>query len=297
MFETFQINQYTVECSLNERSIYLKITDKIALLAYEGTFDSDKGNLDMKDFRLNLELSGLFEVLLKCFAQEPEYGVTFHTNAGSMKLAFHGVVGAFLQVALELLLPEKIMSYDSQLKLHFNRLEQTHADDVEQLNARIAHLETMVERLSNADMYMLPDGCNFIQQSGRLFYKMNTPEMRLTNTSWDYSRIKEFYNLQKLELNSCDDIRNLLASHLENATLAHLILRSCQGITSLTGLEKMPNLQKLELLQCSSLRDVVTVLASFRHCIQEIVIQGCNSINLTEITTFCTQQNIKLTLS
>lgn len=293
MSNTYEINQHSVVCSLNERSIYLKITDKIAFLCYEGNFD-------LKDFRLTIDLNGIYQLLCNCFSREEGYEFNLTTNSGTMKLGFTALVGGFLRITSELLLREKIMSNDGQLTLSFNRLEQQYLGAIEGLNERIQHLEQMVERLSNADVYMFRDNSHWsinhnsaIQQGHRPYHRLNTDRLVLNGNSWDYTRIKEFFNLKYLEIIGSSDVT---ISAIENRTVEYLKLQSCNGsFNSLTGINDMPNLTKLELLSCSGLSNVVAVLSSYKHKIKEIVIQGCGSVNQVEMNTYCTQQKIKLT--
>jgi hypothetical protein len=292
MSNTYEINQHSVVCSLNERSIYLKITDKIAFLCYEGNFD-------LKDFRLTIDLNGIYQVLCNCFSREEGYEFNLTTNAGTMKLGFTALVGGFLRITSEILLREKIMSNDGQLTLSFNRLEQQYLGAMERMNERIQHLEQMVERLSNADVYMYRD--NYLRSNThgltpygtRPYYKLNTDRLVLNGNSWDYTRIKEFFNLKYLEIIGSSDVT---ISAIENRTVEYLKLQSCDSaLRTLEGINKLPNVTKLELISCSTLSNVVAVLSSYKHKIKEIVIQGCPSVNQVEMNTYCTQQKIKLT--
>lgn len=293
MSNTYEVNQYSVLCSLNERSIYLKITDKIAFLCYEGNFD-------LKDFRLTLDLKDIYQVLCNCFTKEEGYAFTLTTNSETMKLSFNAVVGGFLRIASELLLREKIMSNDGQLTMNFNRLEQQYLGAIEGLTQRILQLERMVERLSNADVYMYKDNYQFTPNYGltnqygiRPYFKLNMERVILSGNNWDYNRIKEFFNLRYLEFIGSTDMS---LSFITNYNVDHLKIESCNGsFTSLDGIDKLPNLTKLEVVSCGSLSNVVAVLSSYHHKIKVINIQNCVTVNQVEINTYCTQKKIKLT--
>ena len=215
-----------------------------------------------------------------------------------MKLSFNAVVGGVFRITSELLLREKIMGNDGQLTLNFNRLEQQYLSAIERMNERIQHLEQMVERLSNADVYMYKDGYAYSPSHGltthgvRTYYKLNTEILVLSGNSWDYRRINEFFNLKYLEFQSCGDVS---LSAIENRTVAHLKIQSCNSLSSLEGINKLPSITKLELISCGSLSNVVAVLSSYKHKIKEIIINGCRSVNQVEMNTDCTQQKIKLT--
>lgn len=279
MSNTYEVNQYSVLCSLNERSIYLKITDKIAFLCYEGNFD-------LKDFRLTLDLKDIYQVLCNCFTKEEGYAFTFTTNSETMKLSFNAVVGGFLRIASELLLREKIMSNDGQLTMNFNRLEQQYLGAIEGLSYRILQLERMVERLSNADVCMH-------NSVNSLHFKLNMERIILSGNSWNYNRIKEFFNLRYLEINGSSDMSFSL---IENDSVEHLKINNCNAqFISLSGIQKLPNLTTLELVHCGSISNIVAVLSLYPHIIKEINIQRCSSVNQVEINTYCTQKKIKLT--
>ena len=81
--------------------------------------------------------------------------------------------------------------------------------------------------------------------------------------------------------------------------MKELILTTLNGgqFISLAGLDGFPNLEKLTIKTCPQLRDVVTILNSYKHKIHTIDITGCGAINNTEIMTYCQKNNIKLNLA
>ncbi len=108
---------YNIVCSLNERTIYMKIIDSQNYFCYEGNFD-------VKEFKLSLALDSIYTLLCKCFANETDYHVKMSVNTGIMKLCFDALVGGFMKVETEILIREKLMSNDGQLTMNFNKLEQ-----------------------------------------------------------------------------------------------------------------------------------------------------------------------------
>lgn len=285
MTNTFEINNYSILCSLNERTIYLKITDKIAFLSYEG-------NIDMKDFRLSLELCDTYKLVCKCFLQEEDHSVCFTLNSGTLKVTFNATVGGYLKINSEIILREKIMSNDSQLTLNFNKLEQQYINSIKLLTDRITHLEKMVENLSNADIVLTDRKTHFHHHGIPWNHKLNISELTLSQNGWEYSRIKEFYNLKYLLIDNVPEFD--IMNKIESKTLEHFEKRHHN--IHLTGIEKLPNLKKIEFRHCN-LNDSFKYLYSYKHNIKEIIFHECAGINQTEITTYCTQNNIKLSLT
>lgn len=70
---TIDYQNYTIVSCLNERTIYMKITDRVAFLCYEG-------NIDEKDLRLSLDLETSYRLLCNCFSQTPEHEINITRN-------------------------------------------------------------------------------------------------------------------------------------------------------------------------------------------------------------------------
>uniref|UniRef100_A0A6C0ITM4 Uncharacterized protein n=1 Tax=viral metagenome TaxID=1070528 RepID=A0A6C0ITM4_9ZZZZ len=117
MCDTFEIKQYTIVASLNERNIYIKLTDNVNFINYES-------NVDAKELRLQFELKDIYSLIKNCFEQKPDFNVSFNVSSGNIKLVFNAKVGGFLNVNFEALFKEKLMSNDGQLTLNVNKMEQ-----------------------------------------------------------------------------------------------------------------------------------------------------------------------------
>lgn len=292
MTDSFEIEKYAIVSSLNERNIYVKVIDRILFMCYEA-------NVDSKELRLPIELNNTYQLMTKCFKREPGYNAVITISSGIMKVLFNALVEGYLKLSFEIILREKVMSNDSQLSMNFHRIEQKQEQAVQHLTERLSQLERLVETISYAEINMIKM-CHFNNHGCRdIFWKLNTTEMSLTGEYWDYSKIKLFYQLEKITLISCNNFINFTNDKMNNDNVKELILNclNTTNFTSLVGLDGFPKLEKLTISGCSHLRDVVAVLNSYKHRIHTIDIKGCGAINNTEIMTYCQKNNIKLNLA
>lgn len=290
---TFEVDHYTVMACLNERTIYLKITDRVAFLCYEG-------NIDENDLRLSIGLKDSYRLLCNCFAREEGHGVNCVVNSGTLRLVFDAFVGGYLNLHTELLLHELVMSNDSQLTVNFLRLEQQLEPLIKQnqkLLQRVNDLEQRLEGVADCGVIMyLPQHAHSNNQSP---YQLNAIEISVPNhTGFYFGKIRNFYRLKKLGFHGANALyhASFREANLSSMTLEHLVLKTC-SIMSLEGIDQLPNLKKLELQSCQSLQPFVDILKSYRHKIQEIVVVSCPGVNQVALTTYCTQSNIRLSLS
>jgi hypothetical protein len=287
---SFEYNNYSIVSSLNERTIYIKVIDKITFMCYES-------NIDSKELRLSIELSDAYKLMSKCFLSAGGYNVNISVNTGIMKLAFAAVVEGYLKINFEIMLREKVMSNDGQLTLNFNRIEQKQAQAIQVLTQKLAQLEGLVDALSYSEIYMLTTPHFQTHNSHNLYWKINTTEMALNNNYWDYSKICLFYKLEKLTFNSCNDITNFTNNKISSKTVKELITNSLTGLSAITGLDGFPQLEKITFTSCNSVRDLVAVLNSYKHKIKHITVKSCGAINNTELMTYCQTNNVKLDLA
>jgi hypothetical protein len=287
---SFEFENYSIISSLNERTIYIKVIDTITFMCYES-------NIDSKELRLSIELCDSYKLMCKCFHLESGYNVIITVNTGIMKLSFAAIVEGYLKINFEIMLREKVMSNDGQLTLNFNRIEQKQAQSIQVLTQKLAQLEGLVDALSYAEIYMHNMTMPANHLSNQYYYKINTTEITLSSGSWDYSKICLFYKLEKLTFTSCNDISTFKNFKISNKTVKEIILNSLTGLSAITGLEDFPQLEKITFNSCGSVRDIVTVLNSYKHKIKYINSKSCGSINNTELMTYCQKNNIKLDLA
>lgn len=99
---SFELGNYSIISSLNERTIYIKVIDKITFMCYEN-------NIDMKDLRLNTDLDCAYQMITNCFNKCPEHIVAVNLISGVMKMIFNVNVGGYLRMNFEILLREIII--------------------------------------------------------------------------------------------------------------------------------------------------------------------------------------------
>jgi hypothetical protein len=291
MSNSFEFNNYSILSSLNERTIYIKVIDKITFMCYEH-------NVDAKELRLCIDLNDTYILITKCFQREENHSVNLNINSGVMKMTISAIVGGYLNIHFEIMLREKIMSNDSQLTMNFHRIEQMQQQAIQQLTQRLAQLEDIVEAVSYAEICMLQNGYGPNHRPTEIFYKLNSKSLTLTGNYLDLLKIKYFYRLEKLEITSCNTAQIAFNNKISNNSLKELELNSLNdgSFTSIIGLKGFPNLEKLKITTCH-ISDLVSVLSSYKHKIKYINIKSCGSINNTELMTYCQKNNITLELA
>lgn len=285
--QNFEITDYFVTCSLNQRTIFIKLVNKLSYICYEA-------NLDAKEFRLPFDIEQIYKLIAKCFKQQEESDFKIEINStNALKILFNVKIiidssspDNFLTINFETLLREKLMSNDAQLSINYHRIEQKQANDIRILTERISQLEEWVEVISNAEIALY---------NHNVFYPVNITELNLNN-SWCYhwNKIQYFVRLKKLDICGNNGLANL--SFLKNKSIKVLSLSSIPTLSSFTGLEGFPELRILTVTSCASVSDLVFVLSSYEHCIQNINVTSCGMINNTELMTYCQKNNIKLVL-
>jgi len=300
---TYTLNNYSIIVSLNERTIYLKITDTVSFYQYEG-------NIDVKELRLNVDLQDSYIIINNCFQDLEDYSVNIGVNSNMLKLQFNALVGGFLKMAFEILLREKVMSNDGQLTINFNRLEQKLVAGLSKLEQRCKELETIIEdknsqlldltdKLSNAHICMIHSG-----QSQPYHYKClninKVTDFTFTNNvgSFKPELVKYLYQLEEAHINSFY-YNNFNEAKLKSNSvkILHISIQGQNHFNSLQGIEEMPNLEKLTIIQAPSLTNIPSVLKSYKHKINYIKIQTCGQVNVVELQIYCQTNNIKLEIS
>ena len=275
------LDNYTATYSLNERTIYIKFVDKTSFMCYEGNFDS-------KEFRVSYDLPDIYTIINNCFQKSVnDYNFEINVNNGAMKIQFSAKIGGFLKTNFEIILREKLMANDSQLSLNFNRLEQKQEQMIKTLTQRLDELERILTAVSFAEITI----------RNQVYFKINSIELSLTANGNDWSKIKLFYQLEKLTCNNCPDLTTL--TQFSNNTLKEFIYHGngSSGLHNILDIHNFPNLEKLTIHLSPNLSNMVNVLASTKHKITHITIKSCKAVNNTEMITYCQTNNIKLDLS
>jgi hypothetical protein len=285
--QNFDITDYFVTCSLNQRTIFIKLVNKLSYICYES-------NLEENEFRLSFGLEGIYNLITKCFKQQP--GATFKIQLNSsnlleiyfnVQLVIDMSLNNVLDINFDILLREKLMSNDAQLSINYHRIEQKQSNDMKILMDRITQLEAFVDIVSNAEI-MLING----QYSE--CYPVNSVEISLTrNCQYQWNKIQYFPKLIKLIIS---DNNYLTDGLIKNNNVEVLELNSCGSVTSFDKLNGLPNLKKIILNSCKNCGNLVFALSSYKHLIKTIDITSCSGINNTEIMNYCQKNMIHLEL-
>ena len=308
--EAFTYNNYLITTSLGERSIYIKIIDKVTYVCYES-------NLDSKEFRVSASIEDIYAIISKSFEEDdPNYSIKFIINSGNLKILFDATIGGFFKIEFEIILREKLMSNDSQLTMNFHRIEQKQKQEIEELqeghkrdivvlNKQLEIIQQQITFMKEVQQHLYIMLCPYINNHAfGLNVKININELTLLLTGHNYSyilyeNIQCLYNLTSLSISIQGvDWSTTYFSRIKHPNLLKLTITTNNPsyFTSLIGLENFPKLTHLELISCST-SDIVKVLTPLKHSIKEITIKTCASINQTELMTYCTAKGLKLNMS
>ena len=306
MSRSFQINAgQSAIVSLNERTIYIKVSDTVNYTVYES-------NVELKELRLSLDLEDAHKIIVKCLeGSSVDYNVTTSVNTGIMKISFNALVEGFLKINFDIILKEKIMSNDGQLTLSINRIEQKQAMAIETLTKKCADFEDSINKMQQiidcCQIFMsniyTPQGnwCDLQTNSHTHLSNISAKEITMQDhgqTIW--KNISVFYQLSKLTINNFNAGNNIInLSKFGNANLKELTL-NCHfhgTFTSLQGIENFPKLEILTITSAPGLKDVVKVLSDTKHVIKTLKFQACTAVNVVELQTYCQVNGIFLALS
>ena len=307
---TYAHGHYTVLLSQNEQSIFIKLTDTVNFMCYEG-------NLESSDFPKNFSLVENFTILQKCFEALNDYSVTLSTMTGNLKLQVKALVGGFVRVDFAIFVKEKILSNDGQLTLNFNRMEQKQDHAVQNLAKRCEALDNRCKTLETA---LAKQGEEFFKVIDRLdvmlfptqqiscqslfptaFPKISCEELTINAQHFNHMRFENlyiFYKLKRLKINHVYGLINNLET-MSNESVIELEL-TCNGqstFTSLNGFKNFPSLTTLTVITAPALKNVVQSLNSAPHKIKTLKFQGCAAINVVELQTYCQENKIFVALS
>jgi hypothetical protein len=307
---TYTHGHYTVLLSQNEQSIFIKLTDTVNFMCYEG-------NLESSDFPKNYSLVENFTILQKCFEALHDYRVTLSTMTGNLKLHVKALVGGFVRVDFAIFVKEKILSNDGQLTLNFNRMEQKQDHAVQNLAKRCEALDNRCKTLETA---LAKQGEEFFKVIDRLdvmlfptqqiscqslfptaFPKISCEELTINAQHFNHMRFENlyiFYKLKRLKINHVYGLINNLET-MSNESVIELEL-TCNGqstFTSLNGFKNFPSLTTLTVITAPGLTNVVQSLKSAPHKIKTLKFQGCSAINVVELQTYCQENKIFVALS
>jgi hypothetical protein len=232
MSRSFQLNAgQSAIASLNERTIYIKVSDAVNYTVYES-------NIELKELRLSLDLEDAYKIIVKCLegskgssgclegskgagasegSYNGDYRVITSVNTGIMKMAFSARVEGFLKINFDIILKEKIMSNDGQLTLSMNRIEQKQTMAIEELTKKCADLEETITKqqqnfveqleflkgvINGIDIFTSPSHHWTAVAQTQFTANIASTELTLNGDGcFNAKSIASFYQLKKLTIN------------------------------------------------------------------------------------------------
>ena len=308
MTDAFTIKNYTILTSLQERSVYMKVTDTVGFMCYEGTVDTT-------GLRISIALADAYVIITNCFAEKSGYSVNISISTGNMKLKFNAVVGGFLKMEFDVFMKEKIMSNDGQLTMSFNRIEQKQEFALQSLTKRCEELEARLETqrlqmgteigrlmdiISKLEVMTAPTSNWSCNSQKQYVSNIETTTLEIHNTATAVfvpRNINTFYKLEKLVFLNFNGLTNL--KDMFNKTVKEIEIRAHNqpSLTSLDGIENFPSLEILTVVHAPGLRDVVKTLTETNHKIKTLKFQTCAAINVVELQTYSQVNGMFLALS
>lgn len=319
--QSFASNGYTTVVSLNDRAIYICVSNIHTFKCFEGTFER-------VDFKLPFTLPEIYKLVCVCLDPQASgnESVQMQSESNKMCVVFHTVVGGFLSVKFDVWLYEKIYGDDEKATLKINAMEQYQLKLLDRIDGlaeeckNIRHQnKQMMNILGNAVISIVEhavyDSNNNNKQSDSMLggistpfiyiCKMNSTELVLMGSATvgyrgsfqycmrpDYTKICEFYLLEKLTL---DGITKLNLADISSETITELHIINSPSVLNLQGIEQIPNVAVIVLKNLANLENVVTVLSAISHKIKWIVVESCPKVQTIELQTYCQANGIDLT--
>lgn len=295
---TYRNAQYTITTSLvNDQTIHIKLVNNISYLCYEGNFD-------YASFKLSFDIKDIFELVKRCFsaftvASDDGFNLQIALDNSNIQLTFQCVVAGFLHIAFDLRMREKLMSNDAQLSINLQRIEHKQREEFDQFTERMKRMETILEALGHAEICFIRGN-----DSHELLFTFPIASKELTIDGSrtihlkSYAKIKHFYQLETLDLYSCN--HNAPNLHISNPNVKKLTIRSCNTFTDASFITNFPNLQELhmESIDLAFNADFVTTIKTVNHNIEKFTFIRCPLSSLTaELTSYCNQTGIELIIA
>lgn len=285
--QNFEFSDYTVTCSFNGPSIFIKLINKFSYACYEA-------DMNYLAFDISFDVDVIYQLICNCFKQLHGFDCKIELNRSDcMRLKFTAKIEVneklTLLIPFEAILKEKILSNDAQVSITLHRMEQRCTELME----RISELEKWVESSVSYAEIVLYVASNQVES-----YPVNIREIALTmDVNYQWNKIRHFTRLKQLTLQSMSSgyMKNL--SNISNKSVEVLIINSCSRFNSVVGLLNFTELKTLKMQSCADVSDLVAQLSSYEHKIRHITVTSCPKINSVELMTYCQVNRIELVLT
>ena len=288
--DTFEGKVYTINTSLNERTIYLKIIDTIQYLHYEG-------NIELKELRMHITLQDAYTLVKNCFSGVQDHSVSFSKNTNVLRLDFKAKVGGYMNIGFEFILRETAIGSDAKVSMQLIEMERKHKKEICDIIERIDKMENHYDSKIESFEAIIEKQGNMIELFGNLtmpgFLPLNSIDLYI-DKEHIINNFQLYYNCKKATIvgNIYEDLKMYKNNNIEELNIS-------RPFKSLDGLSNMPNLKILyinfTLSTGNYLIDFVKILSSYTHTIIQIIIHQHNTKpDPTELQTYCKKNNIDL---
>jgi hypothetical protein len=291
--DTFTTGTYTINASLNERTIYLKIIDLLQYLSYEG-------NIELKELKLPITLKDAYILITKCLSNTDDHLVKFSKNTNLLRLDFTAKVGGYMNISFEVMLRECIIGDDARMSMKLIEIEKKnsleHAELKDQLRviqgvfmAKTRALEDII--IQQQKMIELFGNMKINTRQGHAeFHKLNSDIVNYYDESL-VSEFNLFYNCKKVIINyHTVSLKKYFNNNVEELECGH--------INNLEGISNMPNLKIINIsphTHMNSYTDmIVKYLKEYDNKLIQIIIKNPHKPDPIELIKYCKEKGIEL---
>ena len=280
--DTFTTGTYTINASLNERTIYLKIIDLLQYLSYEG-------NIELKELKLPITLKDAYILITKCLSNTDDHLVKFSKNTNLLRLEFTAKVGGYMNISFEVMLRECIIGDDARMSMKLIEMDKKYLSKIKHLEDKVKKCEEIIEIFGNMPLY-LNDTFNIEN-----FINSELITVRFNNYI-NAPLIKLFYNCKILK-NKVGISENIVdISHIKNNSCEILDFNYIQ-INSISGINQLPNLKEIKCLTTQSMPNYTQGIINqlkYKHNIKKIQISNHSKPDMVNLQKYCTDNSIEL---
>jgi hypothetical protein len=297
--DTFEGKVYTINTSLNERTIYIKIIDTIQYLNYEG-------NIELKEFRMPITLQDAYLLVTNCFSETKDHSVSFSKNTNVLRLDFKAKVGGYMNIGFEFILRETAIGGDAKASMQMIEMERKHKKEMCEIMERLDRMEkdfdTKIDSLEenyNSKIIILEKN-NELRDNILILDNQPINSHQVNIGTHNLKKFPLFYNCKKVTI-QCEGINQL--NDFKNDSVECVKLHSSFRLKDYNGLQNMPKLTHIEIHFHNNeynLNELVNFLSSYIHNIKYITL-SCEQYRFqqpivvpTELQTYCKKNNIDL---
>lgn len=295
--DTFTTGTYTINASLNERTIYLKIIDLLQYLSYEG-------NIELKELKLPITLKDAYILITKCLSNTDDHLVKFSKNTNLLRLDFTAKVGGYMNISFEVMLRECIIGDDARMSMKLIEIEKKNSLEHAELKEQLRHIQSVFMAKTRALEDTIIQQQKMIELFGNIkinisgnpvnkFPKLNS-ELIEYDTANDINTFSLFYNCKKVLINY--HIENFIG--YDNINVEEL--NGGGHITnSIKGINNMPNLKIINIKihphhNIPYEQSILQYLKEYDNKLKQICITNIHKPDPTELQKYCREKGIEL---